>query len=125
VQIDIKLHAWFIVLLPLAAGTLLAAVAGLLWATKGRFSLGSLFLGMTFLGLVIGPLSVIWPRLHHPRFLFVPEQGFGSFEQQGEPASRSSYRLLMPWTLAIGIAPLLVLPVVVLWPARSDRRITR
>jgi hypothetical protein len=125
VQIDIKLHAWFIVLLPLAAGMLLAAVAGLLWVTKGRFSLGSLFLGMTFLGLVIGPLSVIWPRLHHPRFLFVSEQGFVSFEQQGEPASRSSYGLLMPWTLAIGIAPLLVLPVVVLWPARSDRRITR
>jgi hypothetical protein len=120
VDIDNKLIAWCIVLLPIGAGTLSGAIAGLLWVTKGRFSLQSLFLGMTLCSLTIGPLAMIWPRLHGPRFIFgLDEHCFVWFEQRGKPASSSTYGLVKPWTVAVALVPLLAVPIISFWPRRS------
>src|SRR5262245_14024661 len=73
VQVDVRLLYWANMLMPLGAGALLGAAAGLIWISKGRFRLRSLLIAMTFLCLMIGiPFGLVRPRLQNPRFVYRP-----------------------------------------------------
>lgn len=119
VEIDGKLYRWAIVLGPLGAGAILGSFTCLAWATKGRFRLRSLFIGMTLLGITIGlPFGQVWPRLQNPQFVYRPALGDVSFEQHRDPSSNSNCSVLNRRVAITAVTPLLILPVIFFWPKR-------
>jgi hypothetical protein len=122
-QSELAIHGilveWCTLLIPLGAGTLLAAIAGLAWKTQGRFGLRSLFLGIAFLCFVIGiPFGLVCPWLQEPRIGF--ESGIMTFEQKVDGKNFGHYYgLPLARAATIGALPLIVLPFLFFVPKRT------
>ena len=125
VDFDNMLLRWGLTLVPLGMGTLVGAIASLAWVTKGRFRLRSLFMGITIAALAIGiPLAQVGPRLHNPQFVYRPQHMDVSFEQHGKPASNSTHSVINRRSVVYAVAPLLVVPIIFIWPRRVRRSST-
>ncbi len=111
-----QLWKWAIPLIALGAGAIAGSIASLAWATKGRFSLRMLLVGVTFVCFVFGiPFGVVRPLLQNPRFVYLGH-GIANFEQRGKPASLFSYVVLNRRIALTATIPLIVPPVRIFWP---------
>jgi len=116
----------FAVLLPLGFGTLLESVISLACVSKGRFSLRSLLIGVLYLNLLIGiPLGLIRPRLQNPQFECFPAFGTITLSQHRDPASNVSLSVFDRNKAIVAALPLLVLPIIFFWPARTRRVVSQ
>jgi hypothetical protein len=118
-EIDSKLVTWATRLAPLGAGAILAAVTGLAWRTKPRFSLRSLLIGVTFLCLVLGiPFGAVRPHLQNPEFSSQLEFGMIRFDQHLD-GSGNGYGIPLGPAAIWFVLPLVILPVIFFVPKRA------